>query len=50
MIDNSAAYVNSWMDKLEKNPKWIVMASSKAEKAYRYIFADNDPGKDQEAI
>ena len=38
MIDNSIAYVSGWMEKLEKNPKWIVMASSKAEKAYRYII------------
>jgi len=37
VIGNSTAYVSGWMEKLEKNPKWIVMASSKAEKAFRYI-------------
>ena len=34
VIDNSTAYVSGWMEKLEKNPKWIVMASLKAGKAY----------------
>ena len=42
IFNNSAAYMNGWLGKLEKNPKWIVHASSKAEKAYRYIIAEND--------
>jgi antirestriction protein ArdC len=49
-FDNSAAYVNGWMEKLEKNPKWIVHASSKAEKAYRYVVTDNYNGKDKDTI
>ena len=31
--DNSATYVNSWLQALENNPTWIIKASSIAEKA-----------------
>lgn len=34
---NSVAYVKGWLRTLKDNPKWIVWASSRAEKAARYI-------------
>lgn len=34
---NSVAYIQGWMKSLKKNPKWIVWASSRAEKAAKYI-------------
>jgi antirestriction protein ArdC len=37
-FDNSAGYLSSWISQLEKNPKWIVSASSKAEKAFNFII------------
>jgi antirestriction protein ArdC len=37
-IQNSAAYIASWLTHLEKNPKWIVQASSKAREAVDFIL------------
>jgi antirestriction protein ArdC len=37
-FDNSAGYLSSWIKQLEKNPKWIISASSKAEKASNFIL------------
>lgn len=37
-LDNSAAYIQSWIKKLKSEPKWLVEASSKAAKAADYIF------------
>ena len=34
---NSVAYIQGWMKALKKNPKWIVWAASRAEKAAKYI-------------
>lgn len=36
-IDNSAAYINTWAEKLSEDPKLIVHAASKAQKAADYI-------------
>ena len=36
-IDNSAAYIASWIKALKDNPDWIVWASSRAEKAVNFI-------------
>ena len=36
---NSAAYIQSWLQVLRNDNKFIVSASSKAEKAVNYIFA-----------
>ena len=35
---NTAAYIQSWIKVLRNEPKWIVSASSKAEKAAKYIL------------
>ena len=42
---NSVAYIQSWIANLKKDPKLIVTASSKAEKAIKYIL-----GELQEAV
>ena len=36
--ENSQAYINSWIKVLGKNPKWIIEASSKAQKSTDYIL------------
>ena len=36
-LDNSAAYINSWKQKLRNDPYLIVNASAKAERAAKYI-------------
>ena len=36
-IDNSAAYLSSWLKKLKSNPKWVVQAAGHAQKAADYI-------------
>ncbi|MFW6173864.1 MAG: ArdC family protein [Elusimicrobiota bacterium] len=38
VIDNSASYINSWKKKLSDNPKWVVQAAGKAQKAADYIL------------
>lgn len=39
---NSVAYIQGWMKSLKKNPKWIVWAASRAEKAAKYIQFGHD--------
>lgn len=39
---NSVAYLQSWMKALKNDPKMIVWASGKAEKAARYILNEKD--------
>lgn len=34
---NSVGYIQSWLRQLQNNPKWIVWAAARAEKAARYI-------------
>lgn len=36
-LENSAAYIATWMKKLKSEPKWLVEAASKATKAADYI-------------
>jgi antirestriction protein ArdC len=38
LIDNKAAYIASWLQALQNDPKMIVQASSKADKATNYIL------------
>lgn len=38
IFDNSKAYIQSWIKKLHDDPKFIIEASSKAEKAAKYIL------------
>lgn len=37
---NSAAYIQNWLSALRNNVKFIVSASSKAEKAVKYILGE----------
>ena len=39
-IRNSNAYLKSWYDALSDNPRMIVKASSRAQKAVRFIYGD----------
>lgn len=39
---NSSAYVQNWLQVLKNDNKFIVSAASKAEKAAKYIFGEND--------
>ncbi len=43
-IQNSAAYIASWLSYLKENPKWIVQASSKAREAVDFILTGQLPG------
>ena len=38
LIDNNKAYIQSWLSKLESDPKWVIEASSKARKAADHIL------------
>lgn len=37
-LDNSAAYIKGWMAQIAKDPKLVVQAASKAQKAVEYIL------------
>ena len=37
---NSTAYIQNWLKKLQSDPKFIVNASGKAEKAVKFLFGD----------
>ena len=39
---NSVAYIHGWLQKLQDDPKMIVWASSRAEKAARYIQGERE--------
>ena len=39
-IDNSNAYLKSWYDALSDDPRMIVKASARAQKAVRYVYGD----------
>ena len=42
-IDNSAAYIQGWLKKLKSDKKFIVSASSLAQKAVDYILEHQKP-------
>jgi antirestriction protein ArdC len=37
-IENSAAYVANWLQKLASEPKWVIQAAAQAQKAVDYIL------------
>ena len=37
-LENSAAYINGWLEKLRKDPKVVVIAAASAQKAADYIL------------
>lgn len=40
-FSNSTAYIQNWLQVLKNDNKFIVSASSKSEKAVKYIFNEN---------
>ncbi len=42
-VENSAAYLKSWLKVLESNPTWIVWAAGKAQKACEFIVPAEVP-------
>jgi antirestriction protein ArdC len=40
LLDNSAAYIKVWLDKLKSNNKLLIEAASKAQKAVSYILCE----------
>lgn len=50
-IDNSAAYIQSWLSKLKSDNKFIVQAASYAQKAVDYITENQlQPADQEEAV
>ncbi len=47
-IDNSAAYINGWLQRLQNNPKWLVQAAAQAQKAADYIQNKSYEGDKEE--
>jgi antirestriction protein ArdC len=41
-IDNSAAYLASWLNRLKSDPKLVVQAAAQAQKAADFILGKND--------
>jgi len=41
-MDNSAAYIASWLQRLKNDPKLVVQAAGQAQKAADYILAKNE--------
>ena len=48
-LDNAQAYVQSWIQKLENDPKYIFQASNSASKAADYILAFSCPQESVES-
>lgn len=44
-MQNSAAYLKSWVGHLQSNPEWILKASAEATKASKYILNQMDAPK-----
>ena len=40
-LENSTAYIQGWLKKLRNNPKMVVHAAGKAQKAADYILGMN---------
>lgn len=47
-VDNNIAYIMSWKSRLEEDPKLIVSAAGKAEKALQYILKNTLPDTNSE--
>lgn len=41
-LDNSASYIASWLSALRTNPKWVVQAGSKAQKAVKFMTEEEE--------
>ena len=47
-LENSAAYIKSWIEKLKNDPKLVVLAASSAQKAADYIL-DEKPSQHEQS-
>ena len=41
VVDNSAAYINSWLERLNNDSRLVITAGSQAQKAADYILNAN---------
>ncbi len=48
-LDNSVAYIGSWIKKLQSEPKWVVQAGGKAAAAADYILNRKADGSEEDA-
>lgn len=46
LFENSAAYINTWLGRLQNDPKLIVKAARHAQKAVEYMRGEYKPEKD----
>jgi antirestriction protein ArdC len=49
-IQNSAAYIASWLKHLQQNTKWVLQASKLAREAVEYILTGQLPGSEASAV
>ncbi|MGE4282306.1 MAG: ArdC family protein [Clostridia bacterium] len=47
VLDNSAAYINSWLRKLKEDSRMVVMAASQAQKAVDHILGNTFNGPEE---
>ena len=47
-FNNSTAYIQSWLEVLRNDKKFIVSAAGKAEKAVKYIFNETENNDNSE--
>jgi antirestriction protein ArdC len=45
-LDNSAAYINGWIEKIKGDPKMVVTAAARAQKAADFILGESAKGDD----
>ena len=50
-LQNSTAYIGSWLKALQNNPKWVLRASKQAREAVEYVMTGKLPeGKGRAAV
>jgi len=42
IIKNSTAYIDGWLKAIQEDPKMVVLAASKAQKAVDYMLGEKD--------
>lgn len=48
VFENTTAYIQGWISRLQSNPKWIIQASGKAATAADYILGKSETHEDEE--
>lgn len=49
-LDNSAAYISGWLDKVKRDPKLFATAASRAEKAFQRIVGKVEEAEETEEL